>query len=601
MSKILGYDIIEWKNPLGSEYSTQGYTSMASQFEEFLGRSDKFGSLDLDGPKDRPQKDEKPPSANTSRRIILLEEFPGAINRTSPSLLSFRAALLRYLAANVSTQGLSFTSANRDRELNPPVVIVISETLLSTTTAISDNFTAHRLLGPEISNHPGVSIIEFNSIAPTFMSKALNLALKKEARCSMRKNIPGPAVLKSLSEMGDIRSAVSSLEFMCIRGDDGGEWGGRVAAKKKKKGDGEAPLTDMERESLEMVSQREASLGIFHAVGRVMYNKREDPAIAPETWVRLPPPPDHLSHHSRPKISEVSVDDLINEIGTDTQTFISALHENYVPSCHGRSFLQSLEGCMETLSESDILGPDSSRGLRASRDGVGSARGPYQGYGAALDTLRQDEISFHVSVRGLLFSLPYPVNRGAAQPGTNEAYKMFYPTSLRLWKQAEEVSGLLDIWAHRMTDPHNFVNPATTHSETTVPEREGVGSWKSRRLHGTSDSTEDAANEPMIARTMISRDDLLLERLPYLTQISTDQSIKKELEHITQFVGIGGRSDSAPDEELDGEASRLQQSPQKPRRRWTKQKPSDTFGPKLPPSVEDEVEKMFLSDDDIED
>lgn len=601
MSKILGYDIIEWKNPLGSEYSTQGYTSMASQFEEFLGRSDKFGSLDLDVPKDRPQKDEKPPSENTGRRIILLEEFPGTVTRTSPSLLSFRAALLRYLAANVPSQGLSFTSANRDRELNPPVVIIISETLLSTTSAISDNFTAHRLLGPEISNHPGVNIIEFNSIAPTIMSKALNLVLKKEAICSMRKNIPGPAVLRSLSEMGDIRSAVSSLEFMCIRGDDGGDWGGRIAAKKKKKGDVETPLTDMERGSLEMVSQREASLGIFHAVGRVMYNKREDPAIAPETWVRLPPPPDHLRHYSRPKISEVSVDDLINGIGTDTQTFISALHENYVPSCYGHSFSQSLEGCIEALSESDILGPDSSRGLRASRDGVGSARVPYQGYGAALDTLRQDEISFHVAVRGLLFSLPYPVNRRLGQTvSANEAYKMFYPTSLRLWKQAEEVGGLLDIWAHRMTNANNSASLAMAHSGTVL-EPEGVGSWKSRRVHGSSDSTEDDAGEPMIARTMISRDDLLLERLPYLNQISTDQSIKKELEHITQFVGIGGRSDSAPDDELDCEASRLQQSPRRPRRQWRKQKPSDSFGPKLPPSVEDGVEKMFLSDDDIED
>lgn len=585
---------------MGSEYSTQGTTSMSSQFEEFLGRGDKFGSLDLDGPKDRPQETEKQPNANTGRRIILLEEFPSTLSRTSPSLLSFRAALMRYLATNVPGHGLSFTPGNRDRELHPPVVIIISETLLSTTTAISDNFTAHRLLGPEISNHPGVNIIDFNNIAPTIMSKALNLVLKKEAHWSSRKNIPGPAVLKRLSEMGDIRSAVSSLEFMCIRGDDGGDWGGRVDSKKKSNSSGKTALTDMERESLGMVSQREASLGIFHAVGKVMYNKREDPAIAPESRIRLPPPPDHLLHHARPKISEVSVDDLINEIGTDTQTFISALHENYVPSCYGRSFSQSLEGCIEALSESDILGPDSSRGLRASRDGIGTARGPYQGYGGAIDTLRQDEISFHVSVRGLLFALPYPVNRRMKQSGSaNAAYQMLYPTSLRLWKQTEEVSGLLDIWTHRVSNPHSSVSPATALSEATA-EQGGVGSWKSRRIHGSSNPAEDNESEPVIARAMISRDDLLLERLPYLKQISTDPAIKKELEKITQFVGIGGQNEDATDEEFDGPLA-LQQSPRKPRRQWTKQKPSDTFGPKLPPSVEDGVDKLFLSDDDIED
>lgn len=577
---------------------------MASQFEEFLGRGDKFGSLHLDGPEGH-QQTEKPSSSTTGRRIILLEEFPSTLGRTSAPLMSFRTALLQYLAANVPTQGLNFLSAGKHRELNPPLVIIVSETLLSTTTAISDNFTAHRLLGPEISNHPGVNIIGFNSIAPTIMLKALNLVLKKEARCSLRKNIPSITVLKRLSEMGDVRSAVSSLEFMCIRGDDEASWGGRVTAKKKKSS-GETSLTDMERESLEMVSQREASLGIFHAVGKVMYNKREDPAIALESRIRLPAPPDHLRHHSRPKISEVSIDDLINEIGTDTQTFISALHENYVPSCYGRSFSQSLEGSIEALSESDLLGPDANRGMRGNRDGIGSARGPYQGYGAGIDILRQDEISFHVSVRGLLFSLPYPVNRRMTQSGSaNEAYKMFYPTSLRLWKHAEEVGGLLDTWVHRLTDPHSAAGFAMVDSGT-VSEREGVGSWKSRRIQGSSDSAEDNANEPAISRTMVSRDDLLLERLPYLTKISTDQSIKKELEKITQFVGIGGRSDSAPDEDFDSELLTtmdrgLQQSPRKPRRQWTKQKPSDTFGPKLPPSVEDGVDKLFLSDDDIED
>ncbi|KAK2759039.1 Cell cycle checkpoint protein rad17 [Arachnomyces sp. PD_36] len=596
LSKVLGYDIIEWKNPLGSEYSAQGYTSMSSQFEEFLGRGDKFGSLDLGAPST--QGTETRTSTPAGRRIILLEEFPSTLSRTSTPLISFRSALMRYLAANVPSHGLTFQSTGKVRELNPPVVIIVSETLLSTTTAISDNFTAHRLLGPEISNHPGVNIIDFNSIAPTIMLKALNLVLKKEARCSTRKNAPGPAVLKRLSEMGDIRSAVSSLEFLCIRGDDGGVWGGKPTAKKKK-ASGEAPLTDMEKESLEMVSQREASLGIFHAVGKVMYNKREDPAIAHESRIRLPPPPDHLRHHSRPKISEVSIDDLINEIGTDTQTFISALHENYAPSCNGSSFSQSLEGCIEALSESDILGPDSSRGLRANRDGIGTARGSYQGYGAGVDMLRQDEMSFHVSVRGLLFSLPYPVNRRMAPSGGgNAAYKMFYPTSLRLWKQVEEVSGLLDTWMHRVTDPHSSIRPAMTHPDT-VSEREGVGSWKSRRIDGSSNPAEGDADEPTISRAMVSRDDLLLERLPYLAKISTDQTVRKDLEKITQFVGIGGPS---TDEEFDTPTEQgLQQSPQKVRRQWTKQKSSDTFGPKLPPSVEDGVEKMFLSDDDIED
>ena len=575
---------------------------MASQFEEFLGRSGKFGSLDLDGtPQGDTKGKEESSSEATGRRIILVEEFPSSLSHTSVALKSFRAALLRYLAASIPSQGLNFQSANTNADLNPPVVIIVSETLLSTSTSLSDNFTAHRLLGPEMSNHSGVNIIEFNPIAPTYMTKALDLVLKKEARCSMRKNIPGPAVLKRYAELGDVRSAVSSLEFLCIRGDDAANWGGRVAVKKKKKG--EVDLTAMEKESLEMLSQREASLGIFHAVGRVMYNKREDPSLALESKIRLPPPPAHLRHHSRLKISEVSIDDLINEIGTDTQTFISGLHENYVPSCNGRSFTQSLEGCIEALSESDILGPDSRRGLQSNRSGIGSARGSYQGYGAGIDILRQDEISFHVSVRGMLFSLPHPVHRRIAQSGgAHEAFKMFYPTSLRLWKETEEVSGLLDTWVHRVTDPHSAAGRAVI-SSSTASEREGVGSWKSRRLLSRSATApEDTSDEPAIARTMISRDDLLLERLPYLTKISTDKALSKELEKITQFNGISSRSESSPDEDFDAAMDHQGlQSPQKSRQHWAKQKSENAFGPKLPPSVEDGVEKLFLSDDDIED
>ena len=36
----------------------------------------------------------------------------------------------------------------------------------------------------------------------------------------------------------------------------------------------------MEEESLEMVTRREASLGIFHAVGKVVYNKRDEVHLA---------------------------------------------------------------------------------------------------------------------------------------------------------------------------------------------------------------------------------------------------------------------------------------------------------------------------------
>lgn len=573
---------------------------MGAQFEEFLGRSDKFGSLDLDSAADTSAHR----NSSSGRRIILIEEFPTMLTRTSPMLIAFRSSLQRYLAASTPLPNRQTT------ESIPPVVIVVSETLLGTSTSISDNFTVHRLLGPEISRHEGTSIIDFNPIAPTFMSKALNLVLQKEARDSKRTKIPGPAVLKQLSDMGDIRSAISSLEFLCVRGDESEGWGGRAVAKKKKKHPGDVALTPMEKESLEMVTQREASLGIFHAVGKVVYNKREDASLAPEGSVQYTPAPDHLRHHNRPKISQVSVDNLVNEIGSDIQTFISALHENYVPSCHGSSFTDSLEGCIDFLSDSDVLCSESRRGLQSSWTGIGASRGA-SGYGSTVDNMLQDEISFQVAVRGMLFTLPYPVNRRLAhgprsRPG--EAHKMFFPASLRLWKQTEERNGVIDMWMRRFLEPSTATS-ALGRGSSGASKSEGVDSWVNRGLghaaHAEAGGQEDS---PITTAMLISRDEVLLQTLPYMARILGNVGATKELEDITQFHGIDSGSTDAMDDDLDGlddapiESLIATQKPSPLRpKRWENKHGLKTTSASEPPPIEDTVEKLVLSDDDIED
>ncbi|PGH08020.1 hypothetical protein GX51_01460 [Blastomyces parvus] len=631
LSKALGFEIVEWKNPLGSEYSSQGYVSMGAQFEDFLGRSDKFGSLYLSGDGQEPQlpaangeADYVNSSTGEKKRAVLVEEFPSSLSQSSSGLRAFRHAIQSYLATAVPRQSL-YSRLNRDTTISsPPLIIIVSETMIGSGGISSDSFTVHRLLGPELSNHHGVTILDFNRIAPTFMAKAIDLVLKKEARRSKRKRIPGPEVLKAFTDMGDIRSAISALEFMCLRGDDDdADWSGTVASRMKRSSKGGIPLTTMEKESLEMVTQREASLGIFHAVGKVVYNKREDPMISQGTDAKLPQPPQHLQHHARPKASLVSIDDLINETGTDLETFISALHENYLLSCTGPAFVEHFEKCISNLSETDILGPGSRfNNVQTSRGGVGSARSSFQGYGSSIDMLRQDEISFQVAVRGLLFSLPYPVKR-KAPPGTraSDAHKMFFPTSMRLWRQTEELDGLLGLWMRRLTDPTMGVS-----SGAAVPRLGGVESWKNHRwMLGSSNrnhsdkSDMDTSDYPShAARAMISRDEILLERLPYLSLISRDPVECKELEKITQFRGVGGHSE---EELIDGDledspygggatmdpwsapADKDVFSPQK-RRQGNKlgQVPlSKSFGSQLVLPVQAAVEKLILSDDDIED
>lgn len=341
------------------------------------------------------------PSASSSSRNSPIPS-PGP-RRPWPS---FRSSLLEYLAAH--TLSLSAPGRRPQQEPIKLVVLIISETLLTTTSASADSLTAHRLLGPEMLWHPGAAVIEFNAVAPSLLTRALELVVRKEARKSGRRRTPGPLMLKRLGEIGDIRSAVSSLEFLCLKGDGEADWGAKVAFTRQKRGVRQAiGLTRAESETLELVTQREASLGIFHAVVKVVYNKRDDAPPAGDAVEELAP---FLARFAHPRRSQVAVDALVDETGTDTHTFVSALHENYLLSCDSTgpvdlaTPIDYVGDCIGHLSLSYLLCPtrDVFFGGRA---GFPPARD------AASHLLRQNDMTFHVAVRGLFLSLPNPVRR----------------------------------------------------------------------------------------------------------------------------------------------------------------------------------------------
>lgn len=565
----MGFDVLEWKNPSVSDFAERGYTSVGAQFEEFLGRSNTFGGLDLDGAVETTERRENH-RTDSPRRILLIEEFPTILSRASSSLAAFRFAFQQYLAAADSI-------GDNSEQLSAPIVIIVSETLLNSVSSVLDNLTVHRLLGPDLYNHQGTTIIDFNSIAPTFMHKALKLVLEKESHHSKRAKVPGQAVLKKVSEIGDIRSAISSLEFFCLKGDEAGAWGGKLKAKKSAREGAE--LTPMEKESLSMITQREASLGIFHAVGKIVYNKRDDPSLVPDA-VPLPPPPDHLRDHGRRKISQVSVNDLVDETGTDVQTFISALHENYALSCNSSSFTDCLNGCLDALSDSDILCAER-RGRQGARPG---ARMSTYNFNAGVDSLRQHEISYQVASRGLLFSLPHPVKRSLppmnGRSYVGDAHKMLFPHSLRLWRESEEVDGLIDLWATRLL------------SRSSRPSSIRSGSRIQKNSH-----PHDCHDTRAMPVTMLSRDELLLHQLPYMGRIMRSDIESRELARITGFHGV---KSSDPGLDADGFAldswlgSRdFSQSLKSQRRHYDN---TQALGP-----VEGGEGNLILSDDDIED
>ncbi|KAJ4308746.1 RFC checkpoint protein Rad17 [Fusarium piperis] len=603
LANDMGCELLEWRNPTGS--SGLGFVSTSAQFEEFLGRGGKFGALDTDIPGPPMQKNSHGTQKKDSKRIILIEEFPNTFSRSSTALTSFRNTILRYLADN--TPSLSTFAKHSRQEPVTPMVMIISETLLTTTSASADSFTAHRLLGPEILRHPGVGVIEFNAIAPTLLQKALELIVQKEARKSGRRKTPGPQVLKRLGEIGDIRNAASSLEFLCLKGDQQADWGGKVAFTKQKKGvKGAIKLTHGEQESLELISQREASLGIFHAVGKVVYNKRDDAAPRDDKVENLP---NFLSHHSRPKRSEVSVDSLIDEIGTDTHTFISALHENYVLSCESTdpmdlsTPIDYVNECIEYLSQSDLLSP--------SRDIFFGGRGGFSGRDSGSHLLRQDEMTFQVAVRGMLFALPNPVKRKTSYTKGTDAFKMFYPTSLKLWRAKEELEGLVDMWSAKLLKGEDHAATKNLTDGATAfrrPQQQSSAetSWMQRQQRNRPpiakpQPDEEHDNAPLLSLGSAARREMLLERLPYMAHIArareTSNFRLRDLEKVVSFQGIhaADQDSDAEDDHVSGEA-------------WATDKPSEEASPrKRRAGIQSSgvtgllAQKLVLSDDDIED
>ena len=627
LAKAMDIEVSEWKNPVGSQISSEAYSSMCAQFQDFLGRSGRFNKLVLAGRlKSVPAAPSRTTDAlggKTRGRIILMEEFPNTFLSTSVALRSFRSSVLQHVSSNPPSISAFQGKQQDDRSNITPMVMIITETRQTTVTSASDSFTVHRLLGPELLSHPCVSIIEFNPIASTYLIKALDLVVQKEARQSGRRRIPGPAVFKRLGEAGDIRSAIGSLQFLCVRGGDGNDWGGRVVSRANKGAHTSSPLTQLEKDSLAMVTQRESNLGLFHSVGKVVYNKREDFDDSDAAGVPPTQPHHHLPCHIIPTPPQVTATKLSDETGTDIETFIAALHENFVLSCDGKSFTDNLNGCIDALSDSDVLGSPRAGRYTSFRD-----RRNYTSQGASSDTLRQDEICFQIAVRGLLFYLPDPVRRrthpiSCKSGSRDDAYKMFYPSSIKLSRQMEEVGDLVAQWTNRFRASGVTLGQADSrHGRQFIdlPSRREAQCSK-RTAEPLSQYDEDC---PLPFRTSLgcTKDELVVERLPYIMKIeqrNANSANLRGLERITQFHAItlwGNTVDDDDDDEEEedvghgaplsdrttnspAEGNAFHFAPRKAPHRGVGQAGRTASTLVLP--VGEEVGTLYLSDDDIED
>ena len=579
LSKELEFELLEWSNPTDSSMPTERYTSMASRFDEFLSRGGHYSSLEAVGSQLR--KGEHASAFDPEKslpKVIVMKEFPVTLPFREESLHAFRQSVLGHLVRGYSGASSLYRSPAQDFTLATPIVMVISESRTGASIPSSDSLTAHRLLGQDILKHRAATSIEFNPAAPTMITKALELVTRKEARLSGRRRIPGREVLKALSDLGDLRNAIGCFEMLCRREGKDSDWSGTVAATKSNKS-GATKATKMEQDAIRTITLRDTNITLFHAAGKVLYNKRITPANLGLEIERPLRPPDHLSHHARPNVSEVAVERLMEEAGTDSSTFVTTLHENFVLSCNSDDSVDVIDDCLGMLSDSDLLSPGTGR----YPNGPGSGRMPPMG-GGANEYLLQDEISFHAAVSGLLFALPYPVKRGSGRPGQargRDDFKMFYPASLRLWKQVDRFKSSIG----RLSRLHRQGTP--THVE---PE-----------LGQDGDSTDPASHN---GGSTAMAQELMQERMPYLAVIERARRTKgepSELDGLMQFHGVDLRRGDNEDSNNGPDALKGSSRPGGPSQAANKSLSDFQSSKEVHERLENIAGKLVLSDDDIED
>merc|ERR1711964_506245 len=188
-----------------------------------------------------------------------------------------------------------------------------------------------------------------------------------------------------------------------------------------------------------------------------------------------------------------------------------------------------------------------------------------------------------------------------------DAFKMFYPTSLKLWRMKEEIESTIDLWVSRLMKGEEHQLSAVTAGAAAFarPKAGTVESWKSARAPPPTGTSKGASKEadvaPLLSIGTSARKEMLLERLPYMLTIARSRRSSssavtiRDMEKVATFHGIGAPPDDTP---ADAE--------------WATDKPGESKSPKkkglvirgrgdangLPLQQE---QKLVLSDDDIED
>ncbi|KIY34336.1 cell cycle checkpoint protein [Cryptococcus gattii E566] len=413
LAEQMGVDIIEWGESVEEWSLGTGIEreSSISKFSSFLSRN-SYPSLNLS----------QSPSSSSSRsvsqsrpRLILLTALPNLTHL--PTRDAFHVALLTFCQ--------TFTHSSC------PMIIIHSDAGSGgrAEEGWMDRDKGGRervvnIIGQDVKNGPC-----FIPVAPTFILKALNRVISLNPLPPAQRPTKATLQLIAQSSNGDLRSAINSLQLLC-----GGRKHGdkdRVGKKRKEREEevvsgskgrgkgrgsmgGRGAKLDVGSELravLDAVTRKEQSLHLFHALGKVFYNKRlgdpderkdEDQEVL--SAIRQLPPddplPGHLSGYTRRK-ALVQMEDFIPSIPIDSSSFALWIHQTFPSFC--TDVEQVAEG-MDYLCLADVMRTD---------DDIWHSSPQSIAY------------ALYLTIRGIHIALPSPVIRNRQKVLKPQFFKAF--------------------------------------------------------------------------------------------------------------------------------------------------------------------------------
>ncbi|OWK59656.1 Cell cycle checkpoint protein RAD17 [Lonchura striata] len=285
--------------------------AQAALFQDFLLRANKYNKLQMLGE-----------SSENDKKLILIESVCGG-EGLHPSVVTAALCFGQDIPNQFYRDPGSLHEILRSfvRRSRCPLVFIISDNF-------SGDSNQRSLFPAEIVEELCIFNISFKPVAPTNMMKVLTRIAAAEASMNRENYAPDRTSLELLCRgcSGDIRSAINSLQFSSTKGTNssfvrimysvlilffilliGCSLEKEFWSKKKKKCSTikceEAGVSKVRKKSkcdtsedqeMQAIGGKDASIFLFHALGKIIYCKRE--AVSEAECPQLPA---HLSRHHR--------------------------------------------------------------------------------------------------------------------------------------------------------------------------------------------------------------------------------------------------------------------------------------------------------------